>query len=98
MGFTIQFVEVFIENMGRSLTDYGLQHLHTHPDVSIRRTRDVPDALDAPIPASCMEARKMLTIEQKAAYKRIISHVKQKQPGLFFIDGLGGTGKTILYN
>ena len=40
----------------------------------------------------------MLTIEQKVAYKRIISHVEQKKPGLFFIDGPGGTGKTFLYN
>ena len=45
-----------------------------------------------------MAARKMLTAEQKVAYKRIISYVKQKQPGLFFIDGPGGTGKTFLYN
>ena len=34
-----------------------------------------------------MAARKMLTIEQKAAYKPIISHVKQKQPGFFSLMG-----------
>ena len=84
LGLTSQYVEMFIENKGRYLTDYGLQHLHTHPDVSICRTRDVRDALDASIPASCMAARKMLTAEQKVAYKRIISHVKPKKKLGFF--------------
>ena len=37
-----------------------------------------------------MEARSLLTGEQRVTYKRIISHVKQRKPSLFFIDGLGG--------
>ena len=60
-------------------------------------TRDIINALDAPIPASSMEARSLLNDEQHAAYKRIIFHVKQGMAGLFFIDGLGGIGKTFLY-
>ncbi|CAO2834899.1 unnamed protein product [Amaranthus hypochondriacus] len=84
--------------MGKGLADYGLQHLYKDTDMSLQRTRDIVDALDAPIPASCLAARSMLSCEQRLAYKCIISHVKKGKPGLFFIDGPGGTGKTFLYN
>ena len=45
-----------------------------------------------------MVARSLLTVEQRAVYMQIISHVKGKKPGLIFVDGLGATGKTFLYN
>ncbi|XP_057518502.1 uncharacterized protein LOC130799428 [Amaranthus tricolor] len=83
--------------MGKSLKDYGLQHICRSEDILVQRTRDVIDALDAPIPEACNAARKQLNNELRTAYKCIISHVKRKKPGLFFIDGLGGIGKTFLY-
>lgn len=43
----------------------------------------IQEAIDAPIPAPRVIARKMLTIEQKVMYKRIISHVKQKNMDRF---------------
>ncbi|XP_074293672.1 uncharacterized protein LOC141620793 [Silene latifolia] len=67
-------------------------------DDEIRRTKDIVDALDAPIPQECADCRTMLNFEQKAAFDTIISHVKENKPGAFFIDGPGGTGKTFLYN
>ncbi|CAG8741012.1 17716_t:CDS:2, partial [Cetraspora pellucida] len=39
-----------------------------------------------------------LNIDQKYAFNKIISAVESRTPALFFIDGLGGTGKTFLYN
>jgi hypothetical protein len=39
----------------------------------------------------------LLNEEQRAAYDEIMSKVDTEQGGLFFVDGLGGTGKTFLY-
>ncbi|RCV25517.1 hypothetical protein SETIT_5G173100v2 [Setaria italica] len=36
-------------------------------------------------------------LEDRAAYEEIMSKVDTEQGGLFFVDGLGGTGKTFLY-
>ncbi|CAO2822671.1 unnamed protein product [Amaranthus hypochondriacus] len=84
--------------MGKSLVLYGLQDLCRDVDVPLRPLRDITDTLDAPIPSSCLEARLLLTSEQRATYKRIIAHVKQGNTRLFFLDGPGGIGKTFLYN
>lgn len=88
---TTRAVEVFLENMGKSLADYDLQQFYKDIDILVQRIRDIQDALDAPIVASYLGARALLTIEQRAAYKRTISHVKQSKPRLFFIDVPGGT-------
>ena len=97
LSLTCQSLASFLENMGKSLKDYGLQHLCRSEDILVQRTRDVIDALDAPNPEACNAARKQLHNEQRTTYKCIISHVKRKKSGLFFIDGPGGTGKTFLY-
>jgi ATP-dependent DNA helicase PIF1 len=40
---------------------------------------------------------KSLNTKQMAAYKTIMSTVDSPNGGVFFIDGLGGTGKTFLH-
>nr|GEY78910.1 hypothetical protein [Tanacetum cinerariifolium] len=42
-------------------------------------------------------ARHSLNSDQKNAYDAIMRHVGDDSPGVFFIDGHGGTGKTFLY-
>ncbi|XP_057247317.1 uncharacterized protein LOC104901443 [Beta vulgaris subsp. vulgaris] len=64
----------------------------------IRRTKDIADALDAPIPQDCIDCRSKLNSAQQKAFDAIIHHVKQGKPDAFFIDGPGGTGKMFLYN
>nr|XP_016437870.1 PREDICTED: uncharacterized protein LOC107763877 [Nicotiana tabacum] len=40
---------------------------------------------------------KKLNSQQRRAYNIILDRVYSHKPGAFFIDGLGGTGKTFLY-
>lgn len=94
---TCYAVERYLENMNKSFASYGLTHLCKYKETFVENTRVIADALAAPIPETCIIARKMLNAGQRTAYKCIISHVKQKKAGLFFIDGPGGTGKTFLY-
>ncbi|XP_021717143.1 uncharacterized protein LOC110684972 [Chenopodium quinoa] len=62
------------------------------------RTKDIVDALDAPIPEECLSCRSKLNFAQNSAFECIMDHVKQHKGGAFFVDGPGGTGKTFLYN
>ncbi|XP_056686938.1 uncharacterized protein [Spinacia oleracea] len=95
---TVRSVEQSLEAMGKSFRDFGLQHLNDFQDEEFRRTKDIIDALDAPIPRDCIDARNTLNQAQQEAFDSIIDHVLKGKPGALFIDGPGGTGKTFLYN
>ncbi|XP_021867210.2 uncharacterized protein [Spinacia oleracea] len=95
---TTRSVEQCLEEMGKSLKTFGLEHLIEPTDDELARTRDIIDSLDAPIPNHCIRCRDSLNLAQQEAFTCIIEHVKQKKPGAFFIDGPGGIGKTFLYN
>lgn len=43
------------------------------------------------------QSLKLLNIDQRVIYDRVISDVENKLGGLFFVYGQGGTGKTFLY-
>ncbi|XP_056688027.1 uncharacterized protein [Spinacia oleracea] len=95
---TVRSVEQCLEEMGKSLNTFGLEHLNVAQDAEVARTKDITDALDAPIPEHCISCRGRLKLAQQEAFNSIIDHVKQEKGGAFFIDGPGGTGKTFLYN
>ncbi|XP_021843511.1 uncharacterized protein [Spinacia oleracea] len=84
--------------MGKSLKTFGLAYLNEAEDAEVARTRDISDALEAPIHDHCRSCRNKLNPSQQEAFNCILDHVKQKKPGEFFIDGPSGTGKTFLYN
>ncbi|KAK9740632.1 hypothetical protein RND81_03G049700 [Saponaria officinalis] len=97
-SLTVKSVEQYLEAMGKTLKCFGLDHLAGTVDDAFRRTKDITDALDAPIPQECVLCRGLLNPAQQEAFDRIIQHVRDKIPGVFFVDGPGGTGKTFLYN
>ena len=90
-------VQQCLEGMGKSLADFNLSELLAEANCVIDLTKDVKDALAAPIPENMLFARKKLNPGQKLAYKEIMHRIKQKKSGAFFVDGPGGTGKTFLY-
>ncbi|XP_074293299.1 uncharacterized protein LOC141620283 [Silene latifolia] len=89
-------VEEFLEGMGKSFAHFNLAHLHVTQEPTMQITRDISDAISAPVPLLQLASRKELNVGQRIAYKVIIHHVKTQKPGAFFIDGPGGTGKTFL--
>ncbi|XP_021754569.1 ATP-dependent DNA helicase PIF2-like isoform X1 [Chenopodium quinoa] len=84
--------------MGKSLSACGLAILVDDNDSQIDRTKDIQDALDAPIPQACIDSRGLLNTTQKEIFTCIMQHIVEGKPGAFFVDGPGGTGKTFLYN
>ncbi|XP_074296946.1 uncharacterized protein LOC141627611 [Silene latifolia] len=95
---TVQKFEQHLEAMGKSLRTFGLAHLSETQDIVLRRTRDIIDSLNAPIPKECVKCRSSLNPEQQQVFDTIVEHVRENKPGAFFVDGPGGTGKTYLYN
>ncbi|XP_074298441.1 uncharacterized protein LOC141629320 [Silene latifolia] len=95
---TYRLVERVIEAMGRTMKAFGLDHLSVPLESELQRTRDIADALDAPIPPECIACISSLNAGQQHAFDTIMSHVTSGKPGAFFVDGPGGSGKTYLYN
>ncbi|XP_021740230.1 ATP-dependent DNA helicase PIF1-like [Chenopodium quinoa] len=81
--------------MGKSLEDFGLGHLIEEDSNEIRITKDIEDALEAPIPPECIDYREKLNEAQANAFNNIMAYVNEEKPGCFFVDG---PGKTFLYN
>ncbi|XP_074282635.1 uncharacterized protein LOC141607174 [Silene latifolia] len=94
---TARAVERYLEAMGKTMAEFGLDHLDTCTDDDARRNRDIVDALDAAIPEDCRLCKSLLNPAQKDAFTTIMGHIQSSKPGAFFIDGPGGTGKTFLY-
>ncbi|XP_010686096.1 uncharacterized protein LOC104900380 [Beta vulgaris subsp. vulgaris] len=94
---TIKAVEQLLEDMGKTLEDFDLHGLKGSESDEIRRTKDIVDALDAPIPEEYKEARVHLNCKQQEAFNSIMEHIRRGEAATFFVDGPGGTGKTYLY-
>ncbi|XP_021717622.1 uncharacterized protein LOC110685399 [Chenopodium quinoa] len=93
---TVSLLEQHLESMGKSLKT--LDHLSYNVSDEFRKTRDIADALNTPIPEEYINSRAWLNAAQLKAFDVIMNHANEGKGGDFFIDGPGGTGKTFLYN
>jgi hypothetical protein len=86
-----------LESMGKEITKFPLPKIDDTYDLSSNILREI--FYEANIEASIedMELSKTLNEEQHIAYNGIMSAVDSECGGVFFVDGLGGTGKTYLY-
>ncbi|KAL7585682.1 uncharacterized protein LOC111884514 [Lactuca sativa] len=90
-------IRVFLESMSKKLSDYDLPNVSAHIDLQSRGYREVQEEYFINVEYEDLHARDSLNPDQKFAYDEIMRHVDQNIPGVFFIDGPGGTGKTFLY-
>ncbi|XP_021727168.1 uncharacterized protein LOC110694300 [Chenopodium quinoa] len=84
--------------MGKSLKSFGLDHISYTVGADFRKTRDIADALNTAIPQEFINTKEHLNAAQLKAFDSIMKHIHEGKGGAIFIDGLGGTGKTFLYN
>ncbi|XP_021770506.1 uncharacterized protein LOC110734673 [Chenopodium quinoa] len=97
-SLTVKELKSSLEAMGKTLEYFELGHLVEEAQDGMRVTRDIADALEAPIPPECLDCRDKLNAAQAAAFNSIMCYIQDGKPGCFFVDGPGGTGKTFLYN
>ncbi|XP_074283527.1 ATP-dependent DNA helicase PIF1-like [Silene latifolia] len=77
-------VAQFLEGMGKTFSQFGLNHLHFEQETILQSTRDISDVLNAPVPLLQLASRKQLNLQQRTAYKAIIQHVQTAKAGAFF--------------
>ncbi|XP_052626500.1 uncharacterized protein LOC111912907 [Lactuca sativa] len=90
-------IRIVLQSMGKDLGDFDLPMLNTTINLESAGYREVVEEYSIVIEDEHLLAKDSLNPDQKIAYDEIMWHVDQNLPGVFFIDGPGGTGKTFLY-
>ncbi|GKD46430.1 ATP-dependent DNA helicase PIF1-like protein [Tanacetum coccineum] len=90
-------ISIFLRSMGKSLSDFDLPNITTNMNLESVGLREVHEEYSIVVEDEHRNARDSLNHDQKVAYDNIMRHVDEDCPGVFFIDGPGGTGKTFLY-
>ncbi|PWZ18901.1 hypothetical protein Zm00014a_027680 [Zea mays] len=85
------------KSMGKDIKTFPLPPIMDAYDDAISTAREVyEEEIIEPV-AGDVALKDSLNKEQRIAYDKILSVVDTDQGKLFFVDGLGGTGKTYLY-
>ncbi|KAH7537449.1 hypothetical protein FEM48_Zijuj03G0093900 [Ziziphus jujuba var. spinosa] len=90
-------INIVLESMGKTLADYNLLEFDIDENDIHKDNKEISDELSTVINDDDIECAQPLNIEQKFVFDQILDKVFSKVPGLFFIDGPGGSGKTFLY-
>ncbi|XP_024965949.1 uncharacterized protein LOC112506157 [Cynara cardunculus var. scolymus] len=83
--------------MGKSLDDFNLPMVDSNSNFQSGEFREVQEEFSIVVEDDHLRARDSLNSDQKYAYDEIMRHVDEDCPGVFFIVGPGGIGKTFLY-
>ncbi|KAJ9547060.1 hypothetical protein OSB04_019603 [Centaurea solstitialis] len=87
----------FLQSMGKNLDDFDLPKIYANANLQIGSFCDVQEEYSIMVEDEHLRARDALYLDQKYAYDEIMKHLDDDRLGVFFIDGLGGTDKTVLY-
>lgn len=90
-------IAIFLQSMGSSLNDFDLPKQTTNMNLESQDFREVQEENSIVVEPEDICFKDSLNVDQKVAYDSIMRHVVESCPGVFFIDGPGGTGKTFLY-
>ncbi|KAL3827986.1 hypothetical protein ACJIZ3_022998 [Penstemon smallii] len=97
MSKTIDAIELVLASMEKSISDFPISFCFQHLSVSTRMSKDYEHECSIIVSEEDVLAVNRLNSEQLAAYNIITARIRKKRPGVFFLDGPGGTGKTFLY-
>ncbi|GJZ52509.1 ATP-dependent DNA helicase PIF1-like protein [Tanacetum coccineum] len=90
-------ISLILQSMGKSLSDFDLPNITANVRLYAFGCREVHEDCSIVVQEEDILAQHFLNIDQKNAYDTIMRHVDVDSPGVFFIDGPGGIGKTFLY-
>ncbi|KAI3735759.1 hypothetical protein L6452_15271 [Arctium lappa] len=96
-NMVLKDISVFLQSMGKNLNDFDLPNLNGDVNLESRGFREAQEEYSIIVEDEDLCSRNYLNSDQKHAFDEIMSHVDNDRPGVFFVDGLGGTGKTFLY-
>ena len=86
-----------LETNEKTISDFNLP-VHTRPNINeIIRNPLIMKERSIPVISEDLVNIELLTPKQHESYDAIMGAVQTKTPGVFFIDGPIGAGKTFLY-
>jgi hypothetical protein len=90
-------IHSMLQSIGKDIRSFSLPLIDSSNDTAASVRREIYEEHIIEVNEENKNLHKSLNTEQLAAYKTIMSTVDSPNGGVFFIDGLGGTGKTFLY-
>jgi len=98
--YTLAEIEICLQGHGKGLDDYPDMPQPDRSLVPEISNRLIHDELNYNRDSLAEEHRRLMstmTNEQKSIYDAIMRRVEERKPGIFFLYGYGGTGKTYLW-
>ncbi|XP_022008025.1 uncharacterized protein LOC110907339 [Helianthus annuus] len=89
-------ISVILQSMGKNIDDFDLPKITEH-NLQHPVQREVQEEYGIVVEPEHLSAIDELNSDQRRVFDEIMAHVDNNRPGVFFIDGPGGTGKTFLY-
>lgn len=99
-AYALAEIELFLQGHGKSIENYPEM---PQPDRSLVPEIDnrlIHEELNYNRPVLKQEHHRLMstmTTEQRKVYDTVMKRVDEKKPGLFFLYGYGGTGKTYIW-
>ncbi|XP_076945496.1 ATP-dependent DNA helicase PIF1-like [Bidens hawaiensis] len=87
----------YLKSMGKNIKEFNLLKITDDVNLQCALHREVQEEYKIVVEPEHLSARDSLNCDRKIVYDEIMMHVDNDRPGLFFIDGPGGTGKTFVY-
>ncbi|XP_021995720.1 uncharacterized protein LOC110892890 [Helianthus annuus] len=88
---------VFLQSMGKNINEFDLPKITDDVNLQDAGCRELQEEYGIVLEPEHLSAKDSLNPDQKNVFDEIMMHVDNDLPGVFFIDGPGGTGKTFLY-
>ncbi|XP_027177834.1 uncharacterized protein LOC113776981 [Coffea eugenioides] len=93
----LQQIDEFLQSMGKSIHSYNLILAGFSYENIENETQELRAERNIVISETDLHSIELLNEKQKKAFVVISERIYSDRPGVFFIDGPGGTGKTFLY-
>ncbi|XP_023771820.1 uncharacterized protein LOC111920477 [Lactuca sativa] len=95
-NMVLTYINIFLQSMSNKLENFDLPAINTELNLQSGVFCEVQEECSIVVELDHLHAQDFLNPEQKYTYDEIMKHVCTDCPGVFFIDGPGGTGKTYL--
>ncbi|XP_022004614.1 uncharacterized protein LOC110902209 [Helianthus annuus] len=89
-------ISVLVQSMGKNFNEFDLPKITDNVNLQDAGYRELQEEYGIVLEPEHLSAKDSLNSDQKNVFDEIMMHVDNDLPGVFFIDGPGGTGKTFL--
>lgn len=93
-------IDIILQTHNKRLSDYNTMPEFHHESTAAQQNRLIYDELNydrVSLAAEFLQLLSTMTTEQRAIFDKVVDRVQSHKPGLFFISGFGGAGKTYLW-